>query len=272
MRPLALLLLPALAATPAAAAATDWQELEPGTRVRLIASEVLRPDGTTLVGLELDMPASTKTYWRVPGETGIPAEFDLTGSAGVTSHGVLWPHPQIDTATGYTDFVYYGPTVLPLELVVAGGQPLLHVAVTLGVCSDVCMPVAADFELPLDFATPDLGQDLRLAQAVAEVPLDWSGPQPPLGEVFYDQPAGTLLVPLDNPQVDPLSLIADAGPGGPLFGAPQKSPDGRLVRLPLLGDEGEGSLVGRSIRLTFMTSMGPFGISRRVAPSTAAGL
>src|SRR5690606_40888722 len=113
-------------------------------------------------------------------------------------------------------------------------------------------------------ATPDLGQDLRLAQAVAEVPLDWSGPRPPLGEVFYDQPAGTLLVPLENPQVDPLSLIADAGPGGPLFGAPQKSPDGRLVRLPLLGVVGEGSPVRRSILLTFITSTAPLGFSMRV--------
>ena len=272
MRVLALILLSLIAASPAAAAATDWQELEPGTRIRLIASEVLRPDGTTLVGLELEMPASTKTYWRVPGETGIPARFDMSGSAGISVHQVHWPYPQIDVTAGYTDFVYYGPTVLPLELSVSGEATLLELAVTLGVCSDICMPVDARFELPLDFATPDQGQDLRLAQAVAEAPIDWPGPEAVLGAVHYDRSAGALLVLLDNPEVDPLSLIADVGPAGPLFGAPQKSPDGRLVRLPLLGDEGKGSLIGKTVRLTFMTSMGPFEVSRRVAPSTAAGL
>lgn len=272
MRALALILLSLFAANPAAAAATDWQELEPGTRIRLIASEVLRPDGTTLVGLEIEMPASTKTYWRVPGETGIPARFDMSGSAGIAAHQVHWPYPQIDVVAGYTDFVYYGVTVLPLELSVSSETPLLELAVTLGVCSDICMPVDARFSLPLDFATPDQGQDLRLAQAIAEAPIEWPGPGAALAAVHYDPSAGALLVPLDTPGVDPLSLIADTGPTGPLFGAPQKSPDGRLVRLPLLGDEGEGSLIGRTVRLTFMTSMGPFEVSRRVAPSTAAGL
>lgn len=272
MRFFALLLLSAIATSPAHAAATTWQDLEAGTRIRLIASDLLRPDGTTMIGLELDMPASTKTYWRVPGESGIPAEFELAGSDGVSAHRVLWPYPQIEAFGGFVDYVYYGPTVLPLELVVDGDAPLLEVAVTLGVCSDICMPVVANFELPLNFAAPDLGQDLRIAQAVALAPIEWTDARQPVGDVRFDAAAGALVVPLSNPQVDPLSLIADSGPAGPLFGAPQKSLDGTLVRLPLLGDEGEGSLVGRTVRLTFMTPMGPFEVSRRVAPSTTAGL
>ena len=48
----------------------------PDVRVRLIASEQLRADHTTLAAIEIDMPASTKTYWRVPGETGIPTELE----------------------------------------------------------------------------------------------------------------------------------------------------------------------------------------------------
>jgi DsbC/DsbD-like thiol-disulfide interchange protein len=186
MRTFALLLLSAIATTPANAAASAWQELEPGTRVRLIASDSLRPDGTTMIGLELDMPASTKTYWRVPGESGIPAEFELTGSHGVSAHRVLWPYPQIEAFGGFTDFVYYGPTVLPLELVVDGDAPLLRVAVTLGVCSDICMPVVASFELPLDFAAPDHGQDLRIAQAVALAPIEWTEARQPVGDVRFD--------------------------------------------------------------------------------------
>lgn len=272
MRIFTFVLLSTIAATPASAAATAWQELEPGTRVRLIASDLLRPDGTTMIGLELDMPASTKTYWRVPGESGIPAEFELFGSVGVAAHRVLWPYPKIEAFGGFTDFVYYGPTVLPLELVVDGDAPLLRVAVTLGVCSDICMPVVANFELPLDFATPDRGQDLRIAQAVALAPIAWDDAHQPVGDVHFDAAAASLVVALGSPEVDPLSLIADTGPTGPLFGAPQKSPDGTLVRLPLLGDEGEGGIVGRTVRLTFMTPMGPFEVARRVAPSTAAGL
>ena len=271
MRALPVLFLVALT-SPVTAAATDWQELEPGARVRLIASEALRPDGTTMIGLELDMPRTTKTYWRIPGETGIPAEFDLGNSAGIAGHRVLWPHPQIDIATGYTDFVYFGPTVLPLELTVDGPAPLLEVGVTLGVCSDVCMPVDASFRLQLDFSAPDLGQQLRLEQAAAHVPIAWSDDPQPVGEVRFDAAAGALLVSVEARDLDPQSLIADAGPEGPLFGAPQKSPDGQLVRLPLLGDEEDGGLAGRIVQLTFTTPLGAFEVSRRVAPSTPAGL
>jgi DsbC/DsbD-like thiol-disulfide interchange protein len=271
MRALAVTFLLVLTA-PATAAATAWQELEPGARVRLIASEVLQPDGTTMVGLELDMPQTTKTYWRIPGETGISAEFDFGESTGISGHRVLWPHPQIDTATGYTDFVYFGPTVLPLELAVDHPEPLLEISVTLGVCSDICMPVSANYRLHLDFDTPDRGQELRLAQAAARAPIPWLDDREPVGEVRFDAAEGTLLVPVESPDLDQGSLIADAGPEGPLFGAPQKSPDARLVRLPLLGDEGDDGLVGRTVRLTFTTPMGAFEVSRRVAPSTPAGL
>ena len=57
-------------AAPSLAAETPWQEVAPGVRLRLIADNVLSPDGTTLLGLEVDMPPGYKTYWRVPGETG----------------------------------------------------------------------------------------------------------------------------------------------------------------------------------------------------------
>ena len=79
MRIPALLLIPMLL-TPAVAAETPWQEVAPGARVRLISSDVLKPGNTTMVALEIDMPVGTNTYWRVPGETGIPTMFDFAGS------------------------------------------------------------------------------------------------------------------------------------------------------------------------------------------------
>ena len=59
------------------------------------------------------MPQNTKTYWRIPGETGIPTELDFTGSTGIAASTILWPYPTVDHVQGYLDYVYYGPTVLP---------------------------------------------------------------------------------------------------------------------------------------------------------------
>lgn len=271
MRTPAVLLTLALS-LPATAAETPWQEVAPGARVRLISADVLKPDGTTMVALEIDMPTTTNTYWRVPGETGIPTEFDFAGSRGVTGHEVLWPFPLLETKTGYVDFVYRGPTVLPVELQLDGKVANLDVKVIMGVCSDICVPVTAAFTLPLDFAAPDRAQGLRIAQALALTPMPWQDPRDPIAWVGFDSDAGALAVRLGDPQVDPLSLIADAGEGGQLFGAPQKSPDGKLVLLPLLGGESSRDVEGKPVRLTFMTEMGPFSVERRIssAGSTAA--
>ena len=148
MRIPALRLIPLLF-TPAIAAETPWQEIAPGAKVRLVSSDVLKPDGTTMVALEIDMPEATNTYWRVPGETGIPTEFDFTASSGVTGHEVLWPFPLIETKTGYVDFVYRGPTVLPVELKLDGKTADIRLGIVMGVCSDICVPVTATFQLPL---------------------------------------------------------------------------------------------------------------------------
>jgi len=268
-----ILLLALVLSVPAMAAETPWQEVAPGTRVRLISSDVLKPGGTSMVALEIDMPMTTNTYWRVPGETGIPTEFDFTGSSGVIGHEVLWPFPERESKTGYLDYVYRGPTVLPVELQLDGQQADLKLQVVMGVCSDICVPVSAAFTLPLGFAAPDRAQGLRITQALAETPMPWQDPRDPIAWVGYDASAGALAVQFDGARIDPMSLIADAGPAGQLFGAPQKSPDTNLVLLPLLGGESSRGVEGMPVRLTFMTEMGPFSVERRISPaaSTAAG-
>jgi DsbC/DsbD-like thiol-disulfide interchange protein len=271
MRILALLLMAGLSSA-AHAGETPWQELAPGTKARLISSDVLNSDGTTAVALEVDMPQSSNTYWRVPGETGIPTELDFTGSMGIAGHQIVWPYPTIETQTGYVDFVYRGPVVLPVEVKLDGQHADLKVAVTMGICSDVCVPVRASFELPLSFAAPDRSQALRIKQALAFAPLDWEGGGDPIPFVTYDLAADALAVSI-GPEIDPASIIADAGLDGQLFGAPQKSPEPNLVLVPLLGgDQGRG-VEGKPVRLTFMTEMGPFSVERQVAPaeSTTTG-
>lgn len=272
MRIPALLLIPMLL-TPAVAAETPWQEVAPGAKLRLISSDVLKPDGSTMVALEIDMPETTNTYWRVPGETGIPTEFDFAASRGVAGHEVLWPFPLIETKSGYVDFVYRGPTVLPVELKLDSKAADIKVGIVMGVCSDICVPVTASFALPLNFTAPDRAQGLRIAQALALTPMPWDDPRDPIAWVGFDSAAEALAVRIDDSKIDPQSVIADTGQAGQLFGAPQKSPDGKLVLLPLLGGESSRGVEGMPVRLTFMTEMGPFSVERRIssAGSTAAG-
>jgi len=260
------ILVVTLAASPALAAATAWQDIALGVRARLISADSITA-GTTRAGLELDLPAGTHTYWRVPGETGIPAEFDFAGSTGLTVPVIDWPYPEIDHSGGYLDYIYTGSLVIPLRFGASGSDALLAASVTLGICSDICVPAQASFTLPISYARPDTGQAIRLDQAEARTPIAWDQPTPAFGAVTATADGISLAAP--DPSIDPQSLIADIGDPAILFQTPQKSPDGTLWTLKLLGGAGGKGLEGRTIQLTFMTPAGPYAVTRQIGASAS---
>lgn len=257
---LPLLLLP----TPVIASATPWQDVAPGVRLRLISNDIRASDGSTLVGLELDMPQSFKTYWRRPGESGLVTELDIAGSSGLASPTIRWPFPTPETSNGLLDYVYRGPTVLPVSLRVTGPSSQLHAAVTMGVCSDICVPVRASFSLPLPLGAPDVADDIRLKQALSLTPIPWTRDAAPFKGVTFDARAQALRVDAVDASIDAGSIIATTSDPTVVFDAPQKSPDGRSILLPLRGANVTTGWAATPIQLTFMTAMGSFEVSQRV--------
>jgi DsbC/DsbD-like thiol-disulfide interchange protein len=264
-----LALPPLLLATPTLAGATPWQDVAPNVRLRLISNDLRAPDGSTLAGLELDMPQDFKTYWRLPGETGIPTELDSAGSTGVASPTIQWPYPTPETTSGFLDYVYHGPTVLPLSLHLTGDTAALKVAVVMGVCSDICVPVRASFSLPLALTSPDAAEDIRLKQALALTPIAWTGAGAPFGDVSFDPQSHALSLSGVDAAIDPNSIIATTSDPTVIFDAPQKSPDNRSILLPLRGANATTGWAARPIQLTFMTAMGSFEVSEPVTTKTA---
>jgi len=248
---------------PAWAAETAWVDVAPQVRLRLISSGEIKPDGTALIGLEVDMPQTIKTYWRVPGDTGFPAELDFSRSRGVMAHTILWPYPTREKTPEYLDHVYFGPVVLPVELEVSEA-PWVELDVVLGICSDICVPAQARFAFEPTEAGPDRVNGLRLRQALADVPLDWPEDAEPIGEVALDADEARLTVRLLDPRVDPSTLIAATSSGTPLFGTPQKSPEADLMLIPVLGGSDESDLEGQEVTLTFLTESGAFEVTRQI--------
>jgi DsbC/DsbD-like thiol-disulfide interchange protein len=259
-------LLVTLAVSPAFAGATAWQELASGASVRLISSDRLDGD-TMLAGLELRLPASTNTYWRFPGDSGIPTTLDLSGSKGVAASEVLWPFPGIETISGYRDFVYRGALVLPIRLKAIPGATL-DVQISLGVCSDICIPTRARLTLPLDAAKPDSAEAIRIDQALADIPIAWDQPGQPFGGVTLSLDGKGVVIANPDPSIDPESLIADSGKPDIVFTAPQKSPDGALWTLEAEGGVTLSGLAGQPVQFTFMTPHGPYEVTRPVAAAT----
>lgn len=263
MRAITVYLVLLFASPPAMGGETPWQEVAPNVHLRLISTGQISADNRALVGMEIDMPPTHKTYWRVPGDTGLPTELDFAGSTGVVAHEILWPYPTRDETPSYLDYVYYGPTVLPIELSVDAAAPSLSVSAVLGICSDICVPAHAQFALNLDDMMPDRANALRLRQALSLTPLPWDEGHAPIGAVDYSAATQMLAVQVTQADFDPLSIVAATASGEPMFGAPQKSPEPDLVLIPVLGKPVD--LVGQAIQLIFQTNSGAFEVVRTVS-------
>ncbi|MCF6232908.1 MAG: hypothetical protein L3J36_07410 [Rhodobacteraceae bacterium] len=129
----------------------------------------LTPKGTHRAALRLVLADGWKTYWRAPGDTGIPPRIDWDGSRNVGQVGVTWPTPQVFDQGGLRTIGYDHQMVLPLEIsILQPGQPVhLSGEIKFGLCQDICIPAALSFEMTLD---PDAPRSPAIAAAMAERP------------------------------------------------------------------------------------------------------
>lgn len=110
------------------------------------------PDGGRMAALHLTLAPGWKTYWRSPGDAGIPPMFTWEGSENVASVRFHWPRPHVFHLNGLQTVGYKGQLVLPLEVTpVDPARPLrLKGSVDLGVCDDICLPATLPFDLRID--------------------------------------------------------------------------------------------------------------------------
>ncbi|MCG6904542.1 MAG: hypothetical protein LJE68_17875 [Rhodobacter sp.] len=101
-------------------------------------------NGTHMTALRITLAPGWKTYWRAPGEAGIPPRFDWAGSSNLSGVVFHWPTPDVFHQNGMRAVGYKTELVLPIELTpIRKGQPItLRAAVELGVCQDICMPIS----------------------------------------------------------------------------------------------------------------------------------
>lgn len=145
-----------------------------GTLDTVVELELLegwrRDDGTHMAGLLIRLAPGWKTYWRAPGEAGIPPRLHLRDRRGLEGVQMFWPVPQVFMSNGMRSIGYHGDVVLPIQLTLADGQGPLRLSgrIEIGVCQDICVPVS----LNLRGMLPEGGRpDPRIAAALADRPL-----------------------------------------------------------------------------------------------------
>lgn len=253
---------------PAAAADASPWVVEQVARARLIAAEdALSTAGEIRLGLQIRMPRGWKTYWRSPGEAGVPTELDGGNSKNLGRLKVSWPLPKRFFASDMVSYGYKDEVVLPIVAWARDSKrPLdLDVKVRFGVCRQICVPLDARLRLTVAPAADGTGGKTAYAGLIAlyraQVPPP--GPVPDLGisrlSVSPGQPRPVLEVAAHSgrPFARPDAFVE--GPGAYMFGTPVVSvgKDRRraVLRLPVYGGDARG-LDGVPLRITLFDHAG----------------
>jgi len=196
---------------PAARAAdtSNWID-DSNSSLRLIAGSTKNDDGSLRAGVEIKLKPGWHTYWRYPGDSGVPPRFSFPGSDNVGAVKVLYPAPraisdETGTTIGYIDHVIFPLRVVPRQ----NGKPVtLRLKVEYAVCEKLCVPVEAQAELTLPGGNAET--NAAIATAMARVPQQESAADAGLkARRVTDTPKPLVFVDFATPPGRPVEIFVE---------------------------------------------------------------
>ncbi|MGB6504459.1 MAG: protein-disulfide reductase DsbD domain-containing protein [Xanthobacteraceae bacterium] len=260
--------LAALSAVASAQDASDW-DAQPHSAARLIAGAASKTPATPTLraGLEIKLDPGWHTYWRDPGDSGVPPTFDFSGSDNVKSATVLWPAPQrFPDGAGGTSIGYVDRVILPVQVAPqdTARQSLLRLKLGYAVCGNLCIPAEAKLQLALNGKG---AEDAAIEKAKIRVPRRVSlgpstGPGNGLAILAVHRIAGTahdhVVVDVAAPAGASVDLFVE-GPT-PDWSLPQPEPKGggdgdtRQFTFDLDGLPSDAHAIGATLTFTVVSS------------------
>jgi DsbC/DsbD-like thiol-disulfide interchange protein len=212
-----------LASDAARGEASAWVSA-PKSAARLIAAPGAS-EAAYRAGIEIELAPETITYWRSPGESGVPPVFDFSPSSNLRSAEVSFPAPARINEAGSDVFGYAGGVVLPVAVTPQDpGKPVgLVLELDYAACEKICLPVHA--RLQLDLPAKDTSEVPALAAAEAMVPRRLS-PDEIAREV--------IVVPVAGAEKPTWRLVWRGKPARDLFA---EAPDPFFVETKRAGDD-----------------------------------
>ena len=204
------------------------------------AGETTGESGTLSLGLEMQLKEGWKTYWRTPGDAGLPTQIfvDPIAMAG-TKTQLHYPTPKRFSLFGLDTFGYGGRVILPLDMRLGAAFQAQNIALTVEalVCADICVPVQGPLSLSLEKGPlrPSIySQELAKIRALLPKQTD-NFATLSLADRTQDQEGqGHLLVTLNEPMA--VEDILVEGLVGASFAAPEALSDRRYL-LRLIGGQ-----------------------------------
>jgi DsbC/DsbD-like thiol-disulfide interchange protein len=237
--------------------ASPWQE-DGHSAVRLLAGS--RSGAVLLGGIAFQLKAGWHTYWRTPGDSGVPPRFDFSKSDNVEAVTVLWPAPtKFDDGAGGTSLGYHDHVVLPLRIVAKSTDKpvVLRANIDYAVCEKLCIPAQAKLELSFNSVASTEDSVLFAALDAVPKPANIGDPNPLTILDVKREGRSEVVVDVVSPGAKPVNLfvegptpdwglpvpkLLDHGPSGvkrfafALEGVPPGvNPEGAALKLTLVG-------------------------------------
>jgi DsbC/DsbD-like thiol-disulfide interchange protein len=154
-----------------AADASEWSA-DAHSQVRLIVGAPQTHPPSVLAGVEVKLDPGWKTYWRYPGDSGVPPRFDFSRSENIKSVTVQWPVPhhfvdETGNSIGYKDHVIFPLRLIPQDPT----KPiLLHLKLDYATCEKLCIPATGEGTLRITGDPSTHAGELEAAEAQVPVP------------------------------------------------------------------------------------------------------
>jgi DsbC/DsbD-like thiol-disulfide interchange protein len=228
--------------------------------VRLLAGS--RSGAVLLGGIAIQLQPGWHTYWRTPGDSGVPPRFDFGKSENIEAVTILWPAPtKFADGAGGVSLGYQKQVVLPLRIVAKNAdKPVtLRADINYAVCEKLCIPVEASTELAFTSVASTEDSTLSAALDAVPKPATIGDPNPlTIRDVKRDGKTGVLVdvaapdakevsLFVEGPTPDwalPVPKLLEHGPPGvkrfafDLDGLPPgANPEGAALKLTLVGGE-----------------------------------
>ena len=189
--------------------ASPWQK-DGHSAVRLLAGS--RSGAVLLGGIAFQLQVGWKTYWRTPGDSGVPPRFDFSKSENIEAVTVLWPAPtKFDDGGSGHSLGYHNEIVLPLRIVAKNPDKAvtLRANINYAVCEKICIPVDASAELSFNSVASTEDSALFAALDAVPKPANVGDPNPLTIRDIEREGTSTVLVDVVTPDARDVNLFVE---------------------------------------------------------------
>ncbi|MEP3244401.1 MAG: protein-disulfide reductase DsbD domain-containing protein [Sneathiella sp.] len=133
--------------------------------IRLISEKTAVGESREVIlGVHIKLETGWKTYWRTPGDSGIPPQFDWSKSRNIENAQIEWPKPYAFDTFGLQTWGYKDEVVFPVRVTLKStGQPIeANLQIFFGVCEQVCIPINQTIQMQLPSGHPEMTPDAAL--------------------------------------------------------------------------------------------------------------